>query len=285
MIIGIFIKNRSLLEDAGVRAMMQALEDAKAETYVLDSGVLDSKVSDSGSEIRKGTDVVLSVGGDGTFLSAAKCVADSGIPILGVNLGRLGFLSENRPEDVVEALQLKSYEIEDRTMLHAVLDGNRIAGSEDVWPYALNEITIHRSGAAMLGINVSIDGNALPTYWADGLLVATSSGSTAYSLSAGGPICTPDSKVLIISPIAPHNLNVRPLVVPETTAIHISLVSRDDSAVFTTDNRTMEISADTRMDVSMAQFSLKRIRLRKSSFVKALVSKLFWGEDIRNNGD
>lgn len=290
MIIGIFIKNRALLEDAGVRTMMQALEDAKAETYVLDPclqdyGGLDSCVRDSGSEIRKGTDVVLSVGGDGTFLSAAKCVADSGIPILGVNLGRLGFLSENRPEDVVEALQSKSYEIEDRTMLHAVLDGNRIAGSEDVWPYALNEITIHRNGAAMLGINVSIDGNALPTYWADGLLVATSSGSTAYSLSAGGPICTPDSKVLIISPIAPHNLNVRPLVVPETTAIHISLVSRDDSAVFTTDNRTMEISADTRMDVSMAQFSLKRIRLRKSSFVKALVSKLFWGEDIRNNGD
>lgn len=275
MIIGIFIKNRALLEDTGVRAMMRVLEDAKTETYVLDSG----------SEIRKGTDVVLSVGGDGTFLSAAKCVADSGIPILGVNLGRLGFLSENRPEDVVEALQSNSYEIEGRTMLHAVLDGNRITGSEDVWPYALNEITIHRSGAAMLGINVSIDGNALPTYWADGLLVATSSGSTAYSLSAGGPICTPDSKVLIISPIAPHNLNVRPLVVPETTAIHISLVSRDDSAVFTTDNRTMEISADTRMDVSMAQFSLKRIRLRKSSFVKALVSKLFWGEDIRNNGD
>ena len=115
--------------------------------------------------------------------------------------------------------------------------------------------------------------------------MATSSGSTAYSLSAGGPICTPDSKVLIIAPIAPHNLNVRPLVVPETAEIEISIRSRDASAIFTMDNRTMTIGISARIRVSMAQFSLKRIRLSRSSFVKALVSKLFWGEDIRNNGD
>ena len=137
----------------------------------------------------------------------------------------------------------------------------------------------------MLGINVSVNGDSLPTYWADGLLVATSSGSTAYSLSAGGPICTPDAKVLIIAPIAPHNLNVRPLVVPENTRIKISTVSRDGNVILTMDNRTLTVDDSTSIDVSVAQFSLKRVRLPKSSFVKALTSKLFWGEDIRNNAD
>ena len=160
-----------------------------------------------------------------------------------------------------------------------------VPDSLSFWPYALNEITVHRSGAAMLGINVSVNGDSLPTYWADGLLVATSSGSTAYSLSAGGPICTPDAKVLIIAPIAPHNLNVRPLVVPENTRINISTVSRDGRVILTMDNRTLTVDDSTSIDVSVAQFSLKRVRLPKSSFVKALTSKLFWGEDIRNNAD
>lgn len=236
-------------------------------------------------DLRPGTDMVLSVGGDGTFLSASKRVADSGIPILGVNLGRLGFLSENKPEDIVAALLSGKYELENRTMLKASVSGCSSGKDIAQWPYALNEVTVHRNGAAMLGINVSINGDKLPTYWADGLLVATSSGSTAYSLSVGGPICAPDAKVLIIAPIAPHNLNVRPLVVPETAEIGISICTRDESAVLTMDNRTFSIDCSTELSVSMAQFSLKRVRLPKSSFVKALVSKLFWGEDIRNNGD
>ena len=142
----------------------------------------------------------------------------------------------------------------------------------------------HRSGVGVLGVNVTIDGNTLPTYWADGLLVATSSGSTAYSLSVGGPICMPDTKVLIIAPISPHNLNVRPLVVPDTARITISIQSRDDKAIMTMDNKTMEIDPSWTIEVAMAQFSLKRIRLSKSEFVKALTSRLFWGEDMRNNG-
>ena len=141
---------------------------------------------------------------------------------------------------------------------------------------------MHRKGTAVLGINVTVDGDTLPTYWADGLLVATSSGSTAYSLSVGGPICMPDAKVLIITPIAPHNLNVRPLVVPESAKISISIQCRDDKAILTMDNQTVEIDPAWTINVSVAQFSLKRIRLAKSEFVKALTSKLFWGEDIRN---
>ena len=144
-------------------------------------------------------------------------------------------------------------------------------------------MTVHRSGAAMLGVDVSIDGVLLPTYWADGLLVATSSGSTAYSLSVGGPIVLPESKVLIISPIASHNLNVRPLVVPDTSEISISLRSRDRKVMLTMDNRTVEIDRDMEMTVSMAQFSLRRVRLNSSNFINALTGKLFWGEDIRNS--
>ncbi|MEE3477182.1 MAG: hypothetical protein VZR01_07240, partial [Candidatus Cryptobacteroides sp.] len=136
-----------------------------------------------------------------------------------------------------------------------------------------------------LGIDVALDGNKLPTYWADGLLVATSSGSTAYSLSVGGPICSPDSKVLIIAPIAPHNLNVRPLVVPDSTRISISMRSRDESVMMSMDNRSVILSPDATLDVKVAQFSLKRVRLDNSGFIKALTTKLFWGEDIRNGGE
>ncbi len=275
MLFAFYIKNKALSDNSRLLLLRKNLEEAGCVLYDIESR----------GDLRQGTEAVISVGGDGTFLSASKRVADSGIPIIGVNMGRLGFLSENKPEDVAEALVKGEYRLENRTMLSASISGTDVDGKIDFWPYALNEVTVHRSGAAVLGISVCVDGEELPTYWADGLIVATSSGSTAYSLSAGGPICTPDSKVLIIAPIAPHNLNVRPLVVPETAEIEISIRSRDASAIFTMDNRTMTIGISARIRVSMAQFSLKRIRLSRSSFVKALVSKLFWGEDIRNNGD
>lgn len=233
-------------------------------------------------------DMMISVGGDGTFLSASQCVGCSGIPVLGVNLGRLGFLSEYSPEEACEALLSGEWYLEDRELLDTRLSGVpsqsgiQAAGFR---PYALNEVSVHRSGAALMGIDVSIDGHHLPTYWADGLLVATSSGSTAYSLSVGGPICSPEAKVLIIAPIAPHNLNVRPLVVPDTTRISVSMRSRDDSVMLSMDNRNHLVDASVTLDVRVAQFSLKRVRLNNSSFIKALTTKLFWGEDIRNSGE
>lgn len=275
MKIGIYIKNKELASDKRLDALKQSLLSSDYELYPIETR----------EDVRPGTDMVLSIGGDGTFLSASKRVADSGIPILGVNLGRLGFLSENTPEAVAAALKKKEYTIEERTMLSASLLGDNVKKNMGFWPYALNEVTVHRSGGAVLGVHVTLDGNLLPTYWADGLLVSTSSGSTAYSLSVGGPICMPDAHVLIIAPIAPHNLNVRPLVVPRTAKIGITIETRDEKAVMSMDNRYLEILPSWRIEVSMAQFSLKRIRLAKSNFVKALVSKLFWGEDIRNNPD
>ena len=270
MKIAIFVKNCALESVPRLVRLRKDLTAAGCELY-------DIKKKE---DLVEGTDLLLSVGGDGTFLSAAKRVAERGVPVLGVNFGRLGFLSENAPEDIVEPLLRGEYSIEHRTMLQVHVAGAE--NSPEFSPYALNEVSVHRIGSAMLGVRVRIDGEELPTYWADGLLVATSSGSTAYSLSVGGPICTPESRVLIIAPIAPHNLNVRPLVVPNTTRIDISLVSRDGKVMLSMDNRNETVPGDVALSISMAQFSLKRIRLNKSNFVKALTSRLFWGEDARN---
>ena len=274
MKIGYFILRDELRTDARMQALFKDLEQASAEVYEIQNK----------ADVRPETDLVLSMGGDGTFLSAAHVVADIGLPILGVNFGRIGFLCENKPDAVRKALMEGDFRIEYRTVLNATLKGPEARRTIGMLPYSVNEVALHRSGSAVLGINVSIDGEPLPTYWADGLLVATSSGSTAYSLSVGGPICMPDTKVLIIAPIAPHNLNVRPIVVPETAKIDISFEFRDGCATMTNDNRVVEIQPDWSIHIEMAQFSLKRIRLAESGFVKALTSRLFWGEDMRNNG-
>lgn len=240
------------------------------------------KILSAGTEDLAGCDFLLSVGGDGTFLAASALSVSSGVPIVGVNLGRVGFLSENKPQDVAKALLSGNYEVEERTVLRASIEGVVSDEAEKFWPYAFNEFTVHRSGAAMLGVDVDVNGVSLPTYWADGLIVSTSSGSTAYSLSAGGPIVLPESKVLIITPIAPHNLNIRPLIVPDTATVSFRVHSRDKKVLFTADTRTMEIDEDTLIRMGVAQFSLKRVRLNSSNFINALTEKLFWGEDARN---
>ena len=274
MKIGYFVLNEELRSESRMICLLKELEAASYEVYPIETK----------SDVRPDTDLVLSVGGDGAFLSAAHVVSDIGIPILGVNFGRIGFLCENRPEAVLQALMEGSFSIEYRTVLNATLKGPGARRNIGMLPYSVNEVALHRSGSSVLGIHVSINGEELPTYWADGIIVATSSGSTAYSLSVGGPICMPDTKVLILAPIAPHNLNVRPLVLPETAKIDIMVESRDGSAIMSTDNQSVEIEPGWTVHVEMAQFSLKRIRLAETGFVKALTSRLFWGEDIRNNG-
>ncbi len=274
MKIGYFILKDELREEPRMRALLSELESASYEVYEIKTK----------SDIRPETDLVLSMGGDGTFLSAAHIVSDIGLPILGVNFGRIGFLCENRPEAVLKALMEGDFSIEYRTVLNATLKGPGARKSIGMLPYSVNEVAIHRKGPSVLGIRASVNGETLPTYWADGLIVSTSSGSTAYSLSVGGPICMPDTKALIIAPISPHNLNVRPIVLPETAKVDISFESRDGVAIMSTDNRTMEITQEWSIHVEMAQFSLKRIRLAESGFVRALTSRLFWGEDMRNNG-
>ncbi len=266
----VYIGKKGLENDLEIVRLLGELEEGGCGVHVLHEGERPASEAD----------MLLCFGGDGTFLTSSRLAAEAGIPIMGVNLGRLGFLSENRPSEVAQAILSGDYTIENRVMLKADVQADEPEIAE--WPYALNEFTVHRSGAAMLGVEASVDGVVLPTYWSDGLIVSTSSGSTAYSLSAGGPIVLPESKVLIIAPIAPHNLNVRPLVVPDSSSITLKMRSRDESVVFTADNRTAKISSETEVGIRVAQFSLKRVRLNKSNFIDALTEKLFWGEDVRN---
>ena len=281
MKIALYSRDGGAMTDPRLSSMLDKLEKELFMIYE----------TSGGEDLLPGTDLVMSVGGDGTFLSAARCVGASGVPILGVNLGRLGFLSEYSPEEACGALLSGAWYLEDRELLETEVNGSLSenpalsASAETFSPFTLNEVSVHRSGAALLGVDVTIDGHPLPTYWADGLLVATSSGSTAYSLSVGGPICAPEAKVLIIAPIAPHNLNARPLVVPDTTKVSISMRSRDESVMLSMDNRNHLIQPSATLAVKVAQFSLKRVRLKNTSFIKALTTKLFWGEDIRNSGE
>ena len=275
MKIAVYSREGGAMREERLSLMLERLRKESFDLYGIGGG----------EDILPGTGLVMSVGGDGTFLSASQCVGKSGIPILGVNLGRLGFLSEYSPEEACEALLTGGWYLEDRELLDTSVSGGGPDTGPLFWPYSLNEVSVHRSGAALLGIDVTIDGHPLPTYWADGLLVATSSGSTAYSLSVGGPICSPEAKVLIIAPIAPHNLNARPLVVPDTTRISVSMRSRDDGVMLSMDNRNHLIVPSSTLEVKVAQFSLKRVRLKNTSFIKALTTKLFWGEDIRNSGE
>ena len=274
MKIAVYTRDETALADPRVQSMRERLALEGCGFYRIRNA----------EDISSDTDIVMSVGGDGTFLSASKRVGNSGIPVLGINTGRVGFLSEYGPEEACEAIISKAYTLEDRALLETRVNGEMRESDSSFWPYTLNEISVLRGGASILGVDVCLDGNPLPTYWADGLLVSTSSGSTAYSLSVGGPICVPDSKVIIIAPIAPHNLNVRPLVVPDSTVVSISMRSRDKEVAMSMDNRNVRLSADSTLEVKVAQFSLKRVRLAKSSFIKALTTKLFWGEDIRNGG-
>ena len=171
----IYIGKRGLEDDPRFKALAKALADGGCELVYLSDGEL----------LAEDVEMLLSIGGDGTFLSASKYVAAKDVPVMGVNLGRMGFLSETRPSDVAEAILAGDYTVESRTMLKAVILGSGTDEESEIdsWPYALNEFTVHRNGAAMLGVDVTIDGVCLPTYWADGLIVSTSSGSTAYSFS------------------------------------------------------------------------------------------------------
>ena len=265
-----YIKKAALRGDPRVEDMLSVLRSRGCTLYDVAEGILP------------GTDALVSFGGDGTFLSAAGMAAPAGVPVIGVNLGRLGFLSENTPSEALGALLCGEFVREERSMLSVSFDGPL----PDGWnPLALNEVCISRVGPAVIGIDVCVDGSPLPTYWADGLLVATSSGSTAYSLSAGGPICTPDTRVLIISPIAPHNLNVRPLIVPESSKITIRARSRDGLCVLSKDNSNITLPAGTEFRVQAAPEPLIRLRTGKSNFIEALRVKLHWGEDARNTGE
>ena len=223
----------------------------------------------------------INIGGDGTFLESMALIHDSGIPAIGINLGRLGFLANvsfDNIKDSVGAILKGNYQLEERSLLQ-IMSGNLPA---DIYPYALNEVGIQRQKPAMIGVQVKLDNELLPTYWSDGLLVATPTGSTAYSMSVGGPIVMPEAKNLIIAPIAPHNLNVRPLIIHDTATLEITVFARKGNIFLTIDNQEVEIPSGFQFSVQKAPFLLRFIRLNNNSFFTSLQEKLAWGIDKRN---
>lgn len=225
-----------------------------------------------------GHDLALSFGGDGTFLSTVRKMGESHIPILGINSGRLGFMAAVALEDISAAMdELRDgrYTIEERTLL-------QIEGG--VQGLAVNEFTIQKNGTAMVSVEIGIDGENVATYWADGVIVSTSTGSTAYSMSVGGAILAPGCRCLILSPIAPHNLNIRPLVVPDTSVVTLRVETRNgEQAIATIDNRERTVANGTRFSLAKATHMLRVIRPAGNSFYKTLRNKLLWGVDARNN--
>ncbi|MDC1378155.1 NAD kinase [Flavobacteriaceae bacterium] len=229
-------------------------------------------------------DFLFSIGGDGTLLRSITIVRDSKIPIFGINTGRLGFLTSLHRDVLTEGLDLffkKKYTFIKRSLLE-VSTKNTISALEKIG-FALNEVSINRKNTtSMLSIKAELDGKHLTTYWADGLIVSTPTGSTGYSLSNGGPIVSPDSACWILNPIAPHNINMRPLIVTDSTAIKISVDGRDKNHLLSLDSRILTIENGNDIYLKKAAFSIQTVQLEGAFFFDTLREKLFWGQDSRN---
>jgi NAD+ kinase len=258
-------------DDAKVWFLLGRLAAGGAKTYFCNG------------DLQPGTDMVLALGGDGTFLRAINMLRGRGIPIAGINFGRLGFLTSAKVEEGantwIEDLLKGNYSIQKRILLKV----ESPAIPHGIYPYALNEFSIQRQNPSMLCIDIGLDGGHLPAYWADGVVVSTPTGSTAYSLSVGGPIVTPDSDVFIIAPIAPHNLNVRPIVARADSKLEITFTSKaSQMGVVTMDNTSFQVPVGSRFTLSKADFTANCIRFNDGGFIEALHHKLLWGEDKRN---
>jgi NAD+ kinase len=227
-------------------------------------------------------DYFLSIGGDGTMLEAVTYITDKNIPILGINTGRLGFLATNSKDEYAVALRAMFdgyFDIEERSMI--CLDSN-----QDLFggvPLALNEFAImKRDTSSMIVVHTYINGEYLNSYWADGLIVATPTGSTGYSLSVGGPVLVPQTANFVIAPVSPHNLNVRPLIVPDSSVIAFEIEGRSKNFLVSLDSRSRKVDANIQLAVRSYEHKAKLIKLSGQSFLKTLRTKLNWGMDIRN---
>lgn len=233
------------------------------------------------NDIIGNADIMFSIGGDGTFLEAVSIVQNYGIPIVGINTGRLGFLADISPEHIEDSLSAilnGQYKVEHRSLVELDLINSPWEG----FTCALNEVSIQKRYSTMITIHTYLDDTYLNSYWADGLIVSTPTGSTAYSMSVGGPIVTPDSNNFIISPMAPHNLTIRPVIVPDHNLIRIEVESRDNSFLLTLDSHTEIIEGEVQMRLKRADFTIKTLRIKDATFYNTLRSKLMWGVDKRN---
>lgn len=238
----------------------------------------------SHTELDSSFDMLLSIGGDGTILRAATLVRNSGIPILGINAGRLGFLATVQKENIDKFLQIvidKKYTLSKRTLLSLTSTPENEA-LNDI-NFAMNEVSVSRKDTtSMITIETYLNGEILNSYWADGLIISTPTGSTGYSLSCGGPILTPDVKSLVITPISPHNLNARPLVIPDETEIMLKVSGREENYLVSLDSRITSVGNESVLTIRKTPFQINMVEIPNETFLKTLRSKLLWGEDKRN---
>lgn len=236
------------------------------------------------SSLNDSYDLLVSVGGDGTILRAITYVRDFEIPIVGINTGRLGFLATIQTEDIDEALSqiLKgNYKTSERTLLSVTT--NPVSDDIKDTNFALNEIAVSRKNTtSMITVETHLNEEYLTSYWADGLIVSTPTGSTGYSLSCGGPVITPEAHGVVLTPIAPHNLNARPLVIPDDTTIQLKVEGREDQHLMSLDSRIITLSNATLITIKKANFKIKMVELLNESFIDTLRQKMLWGEDKRN---
>lgn len=242
------------------------------------------KTFQSYKELDSSFDIMISIGGDGTILRAATLVRDSGIPILGINAGRLGFLAMVQKDEIAQFLKLiveKKYSISERSLI-SLSCSPEISEIKDI-NFALNEISVSRKDTtSMITIETYLDGEFLNSYWADGLIIATPTGSTGYSMSCGGPILTPNVTSFVMTPIAPHNLNARPLVIPDVTEIRLKISGREDQYLVSLDSRIASVKNESILTIKKTPFKIKMVEIKEETFFKTLRNKLLWGEDKRN---
>ena len=265
------VKISTVIHEDIFNQVSHALHDASSFNTFKDSEDLDDTF-----------DCLVSLGGDGTLLDTVTLVRDKNIPVLGINFGRLGFLASLGKENldaVVQALATRSYVVDQRTLIH--MDANIPLFGDT--PYGLNEFAIHkRDTSSMIKIHTYLNGEFLNTYWADGLIVATPTGSTGYSLSCNGPVVFPDSGSFVITPVAPHNLNVRPIIVPDNNIISFEIESRSDQIICALDSRREIVSKNVQLAVKKESFDIHLVRLSENNFLQTLRNKLTWGLDKSN---
>ncbi|MGX7667142.1 NAD kinase [Flavobacterium pedocola] len=272
----------AVLDKYNAKAVFEANFFNTLQEYKLIEG--DYEVFSTHYELDNSIDFFISIGGDGTMLRAATFVKNKNIPIVGINAGRLGFLANVQQDDIEKLLPNlfeKQYQLSKRTLLSLecypdpcdIFDLN----------FALNEITVSRKNTtSMITIETCLNGEYLTSFWADGLIISTPTGSTGYNLSCGGPVITPDSGCLVITPIAPHNLNVRPLIISDATEIKLKVSGREPQFLISLDSGTKTIDNENEVHIKKAPFTINMVEFPNETFLKTLRNKLLWGEDKRN---
>ncbi|UPS92973.1 MULTISPECIES: NAD kinase [unclassified Bizionia] len=270
-----YLKNKDAASVFLISEFNQKIQEEKESSFndVPLTDVLDSSF-----------DLLISIGGDGTILRAITYVHDLNIPIIGVNTGRLGFLATIQSQAIIPAMDAifnKAYKLSERNLL--AIETFPKKDDFNTLNFALNEIAVSRKNTtSMITVETRLNDEYLTSYWSDGLIVSTPTGSTGYSLSCGGPVITPDTNSFVITPIAPHNLSARPLVITDSTEIQLKVDGREDNFLVSLDSRIATLSNDTIIKIKKAPFTIKMIELLEESFLDTLRKKLLWGEDKRN---